>query len=442
MVQSRENLLSEMLAPKGIHLAPRKRLGKYRLQKRLGKGGYCEVWKARDTVEGIWVALKIPNADKLGQRDNETILREVRLIAQLRHPHIMPLKNADIIDGHAVLATELSVGTLEECSRPMGVRRIISILRQILNGLAYAHEKRMVHCDVSPANIFLFPNGHASLGDFGIGLQVKGRAKTIDEFGTPGYVAPEQAYGKPTYRSDCFSVGLILYEFLTSSLPRWPFHWPPKGYHKLVERTSPAFVRFMKKALAVDPEKRFPNARKMLHVLDESLPPSLKSAFETRVKQTIPDWQQIRRASFTKRYKKVFVHFYPCADCGQPIAESMQCCPWCGSRRNRFDDCTAFSHYCHRCRRGMQPEWTYCPWCSGPGYIPQEPNGPPPVPYHGKCSHCGGRIMRFMQNCPWCHRKIRKKWHIWPFPEVCGHCGQSVDTSFWNYCPWCRSTLL
>ena len=425
----------------GFRLAANKRLGKYRLQKKLGKGGYCEVWKARDTVEGIWVALKIPIANVAGKRDNETILREVRLVAQLRHRHLMPLKNADIIDNHAVLATELSAGTLDDCSRPMSVKRILSIIRQVLDGLAYAHQKRMIHCDVTPGNIFLFPNGRAALGDFGIGVLVKGRMKTIDDYGTPGYVAPEQAFGKPTYRSDCFSVGLVLYEYLTGVLPRWPFHWPPKGVDRLQDKTSAEFVRFIKKAIHPSPEKRFTNARQMLAAMDEVIPSPFRKKLQIGEKQAAPDWRQLRRKAFIQRYSKIFTDFYPCVDCGQPIAESMQYCPWCASERNRYDDCTRFSHLCHRCHKGVSPEWSYCPWCYGPGFIPQESNGLSSPAYHGHCDHCHGKLMRFMKYCPWCHRKVKKKWHLWPFPETCGQCGNSVDSSYWNYCPWCQQGL-
>ncbi len=426
----------------GFHLAANKRLGKYRLQKKLGKGGYCEVWKARDTVEGIWVALKIPIANVAGKRDNETILREVRLVAQLRHRHLMPLKNADIIDNHAVLATELSAGTLDDCSRPMSVKRILSIIRQVLDGLSYAHQKRMIHCDVTPGNIFLFPNGRAALGDFGIGVLVKGRMKTIDDYGTPGYVAPEQAFGKPTYRSDCFSVGLVMYEYITGVLPRWPFHWPPKGVERLKDKTSAEFVRFMKKAIHPSPEKRFANARQMLAAMDEAIPAAFRKKLDVGEKQSVPDWRQLRRKAFIHRYRKIFTDFYPCVDCGQPIAESMHCCPWCASERNRYDDCTRFSHVCHRCHKGISPEWSYCPWCYGPGFIPQDANGSPEPAYHGRCEHCHGKLMRFMKYCPWCRRKVKKKWHVWPFPETCGQCGNAVDSSYWNYCPWCQQGLL
>ena len=133
------------------------RLGKYKLEKLLGQGGSCEVWKAKDCVEGISVALKTPLMDVNGERDNQTLFHEIRLVSKLKHRHIMPIKNADIIDGHVILATELSVSTLEDRSRPMSPKRIISIIFQVLDGLAYAHRNHLVHCDVTPGNIFLFP---------------------------------------------------------------------------------------------------------------------------------------------------------------------------------------------------------------------------------------------------------------------------------------------
>jgi serine/threonine-protein kinase len=418
-------------------------LGKYRLETCLGRGGYCEVWKARDHVEGIWVALKIPQADVHGKRDNQAVLREVRLVAQLRHPHIMPVKNAEIINGYAVLATELSVKTLEDCSRPMGFRRIVSIMSQVLEGLAYAHSCRMVHCDVTPGNIFLFPNGRAAIGDFGIGLKIKGRMQTVDEFGTPGYVAPEQAYGYPTYRSDCFAVGLILYEYITGTLPRWPFKWPARGIRRLKQKTGSSFVMFMKKTLSVSPEARFANAHDMLLGLRAALPRSLSDTLSPGVvRRGEPDWRKVRRDSFLKRYRKTFGDLHSCVDCNEPLSERMEVCPWCGSDRNRFDNRTVMSHLCHRCHRGVLPEWNYCPWCYGEGFEPQSPEPGQKTSYQGNCKHCGGKVMRFMRYCPWCNRKIRRAWTSWPLPEVCRKCGWSVDSNYWNHCPWCRQQLI
>lgn len=417
-------------------------LGKYRLAKRLGQGGYCEVWKARDTIEGIWVALKIPNLGSAGRRDNKAVLREVALIARLRHPHIMPLKNADIIDGHAVLATELSVDTLADRSKPMGVRRTLSIICQVLDALAHAHHHRLVHCDVAPTNIFLFPNGRAALGDFGIGLEFKGRMATIEEYGTPGYVAPEQAYGRPTYRSDCFAVGLILYEYLTGALPRWPFNWPLRGYARLRQRANSALITFLRRALAVDPAGRFANAEQMLNALLQAMPRTFKNSLNQRLaSRKNPDWLQMRREAFVNRYKKNFPLLLRCTNCSEPIAESMMVCPWCGTDRNRFDTRSHFSHICSRCHKGVLPEWRFCPWCYGPGFKSPSSDRTTGVRYNDRCRHCLKQLMRFMRYCPWCRRKVRKPWHVRSFPEVCNKCGWSVDSTFWRYCPWCRQNL-
>ncbi|MBN2136380.1 MAG: protein kinase [Sedimentisphaerales bacterium] len=443
MTQPKDKTAKPLSRKRPRRLTRGRRLGKYRLAKCLGQGGSSEVWKARDCVEGIWVALKIPLIGVNGQRDNQAVLREVRLVAKLRHPHIMPVKNADIINGHAVLATELSVGTLADCSTPMSPKRIIAIITQVLDGLAYAHRKKMVHCDVTPGNIFLFPNGRAALGDFGIGLKVTGRMGTVDDFGTPGYVAPEQAYGRPTYRSDCFAVALILYEYLTGVLPKWPFHWPPKGYKRLRQKTNLAFIKFLKQALAIQPEKRFPNADRMLAEFLEALPKKLKtpSVLKSANGKRL-NWQKTRRLAFLKRYRIILTSDHNCADCGEPIAETMAVCPWCGSSRNKFDATTQFTHACPWCGKGVLPEWHYCPWCYSPGFDSPAVKTTSGAKYHANCKYCNGKIMRFMRYCPWCHRKIRTPWQVTPFPEICNKCGWSVDTNFWTYCPWCEQTLV
>lgn len=427
----------------GLNLARGRRLGKYRLESRLGIGGSSEVWRAKDCVEGMLVALKIPLMDVSGERNNQALFREIRMVSKLRHRHIMPVKNADIIEDHVVVATELSFKTLDDCSRPMSVRRILSIIAQVLDGLTYAHRHRLIHCDVTPGNIFLFPNGRAALGDFGISQQLKGRMKTVDEFGTPGYVAPEQAYGRPTFRSDCFAVALILYEYITGVLPRWPFRWPFKGHKRLRGRTNLALVKFVKQALSVDPARRFADSGQMLTAFLDAMPRKLRPEIllETENKR-LPDWRQVRREDFARRYKKIFAAFYHCVDCAEPIAESMQICPWCGSSRNRFDTRTRFDYICTRCHRGVLPEWRFCPWCYGPGFESPSSERSPGMRYQAKCRYCKGGLMRFMRYCPWCRRKVRKPWHVRPFPEVCNRCKSSVDSSFWNFCPWCEQILI
>lgn len=430
------NSRAHMKLKKGVQL------GKYRFGKQLGEGGHCEVWKGWDTIENIWVALKIPHVQVNGQRDNQSVLNEVRLVSQLRHPNIFPIKNVEIIDGYTVLASELSTGTLDDCSKPMGVRRILSIMISVLEGLKYAHKNRIVHCDVTPGNIFLFPNNHVAIGDFGIGVKVKGRMKTTDDFGTPGYVAPEQAYGHPRYCSDCFSAALILYQYITGYLPRWPFKWPPRGYDRLRQRTNAEFTRFMKKALSVDPADRFVNAGQMLTEMLKAMPKMSGMNVPSTIDFTKLDWKQVRRQAFIRRYKRVFTHFHQCVDCSEPITEGMVVCPWCGSKKNKFTRRTKFNYVCPRCHKGILPTWHYCPWCYGPGIKPDEDDVKIKVKYNGHCKHCSGKLMRFMRYCPWCNRKVKKPWRVDIFPETCTKCGWSVDTNFWNSCPWCTQKLV
>ena len=280
------------------------------------------------------------------------------------------------------------------------------------------------------------------MGDFGISLRFKGRMKTVDDFGTPGYVAPEQAYGRPTYRSDCFAVGVILYEFVTGVVPRWPFRWPLRGHKRLRERTNTAMVRFLRKSLTLEPEKRFGDAGQMLTALLQAAPKGLQKGLALQPDTVRKlDWRKVRRDAFVKRYGKVFPSLVKCIKCGEPIAECMLLCPWCGSEDNRFDRRSSLSHICPTCHRGVLPEWRFCPWCYGCGFQSPRAARTAGVRYNTKCKYCDSKMMRFMRYCPWCHRKVRKPWRVRPFPEICTKCGWSVDTEFWNYCPWCKQSM-
>jgi RNA polymerase subunit RPABC4/transcription elongation factor Spt4 len=150
----------------------------------------------------------------------------------------------------------------------------------------------------------------------------------------------------------------------------------------------------------------------------------------------------MRRGAFIKKYGRVLPVLFRCVDCSEPIAESMLVCPWCGSRRNRFDSNSQFSHICARCHKGVLPEWRYCPWCYGQGFASPSSIRTAGARYQAHCKYCKGKLMRFMRYCPWCHRKVRQAWQVRPFPEICGRCKWPVDSKFWNYCPWCGQCLV
>ncbi|MGB1277836.1 MAG: serine/threonine-protein kinase, partial [Nannocystaceae bacterium] len=198
--------MAELREHRTPHPHPRvrvgQRLGKYKIRRRLARGGFGDVYEAYDTIEGISVAMKVPLG--VSAQTLADFRREIQITARLDHPNILPIKNADIYDGILVVSYPLGERTLDErLTRRISLANILGFGQQMLAGLAYAHENGIVHCDVKPDNLILFADGSLRLGDFGI---AKFGLRTIhgSNSGTLGYIAPEQAMGHPSPRSDVF----------------------------------------------------------------------------------------------------------------------------------------------------------------------------------------------------------------------------------------------
>jgi serine/threonine-protein kinase len=250
-------------------------LGKYRVEKKVGNGGFSTVYAAYDTIEGIRVALKIPQEIYVTDELLETFKKEVRLVAKLDHPHILQLKDANKIDDRLVVVTLLGTQTLQDrLKKRVSVERAYDYAAQLISAVAYAHRNRVIHCDIKPENIILF-NDHLRLGDFGI---AKVSLKTIQGSGTGtvGHIAPEQAMGRPSARSDVFSVGLIIYRLLTGYWPEYPFDWPFRGAVQLRRKfVHPEMIALIRKSLAARPNERYENAMKLEKEFKRVLPKSI-----------------------------------------------------------------------------------------------------------------------------------------------------------------------
>jgi serine/threonine protein phosphatase PrpC len=239
-------------------LRRRQRLGKYRIEGRVAEGGFAQVYRATDTIEGLPVALKVPNPETTSAADIKAIQREVRVTARLEHPNILPLKDATILDGVFVLVSPLGKGTLHDrLQKRISERLALSFAEQMVNAVSYAHQQRVMHLDIKPENFIVFDE-RLRLGDFGIARIAQGtRALQGSGTGTVGYVAPEQALGRPSFRSDVFSLCLVLYRMFAGELPEWPFTWPPPGIERLEQRAGPEIAAVIKRGLDVDDRKRF-----------------------------------------------------------------------------------------------------------------------------------------------------------------------------------------
>jgi len=422
----------------------RKTIGKYRLLRKLGSGGFSDVFRAFDTVEKIHVALKIPHAAYVAD-----FKEEVQLAARLDHPHILQVKNADLYDDQLVVAYPLGDETLaERLTRRLSVATCLDFAEQMLDALAYAHARRIIHCDVKPENLILFDGHHVCLSDFGI-AKVAARTLSASGSGTVGYVAPEQALGKPSFRSDVFSAGLILYQMLTGELPRWPYDWPLPGYPRLKQKVPPAMIKLLQRALQVDHRRRFADAEQMLAAFQRLLPATRRWAAgqrrrRKRARARRPDWALVRRREFLKRHRAAFKLNGMCSRCHGPVAEAMQACPWCGKDRARHRGASSFPARCGRCGRGRKLDWRFCAWCYGPAFKEVSEREYSDVRYEARCpnARCSRRLlMPFMRYCPWCRTKVRRPWKPPGAPDRCPRCGWGVYAAYWDNCPWCAKPL-
>jgi eukaryotic-like serine/threonine-protein kinase len=246
-------------------LRPRQKLGKYRIERRLGVGGFAYVYQAMDTIEGIRVALKVPRSQHLSEEIMNDFRNEVRLTAKLDHPNILPLKDASFIEDHFVIVFQLGERTLADRLRSrLSLVVALDYAQQMLDAVSYAHRLNIIHCDIKPENFIVFPNNRLRLTDFGI-AKVAQRTIKGSGSGSVGYMAPEQAMGRPSLKSDVFSLGLILCRMLSGQWPEWPFLWPPPGYERLKHKAHPDLIEFLRRAIEPSPRKRFRDAEQMLN---------------------------------------------------------------------------------------------------------------------------------------------------------------------------------
>ena len=204
--------------------------GHYRIERELGQGGMATVYLAEDLKHERKVAVKVLRPDLSASLGSERFLREIRIAAQLQHPHVLTVFDSGeaggflyyvmpYIEGETLRAKLVRDGQL-----PVG--DAVRILREIADALAYAHGRGVVHRDMKPENVML-SGRHASVMDFGVAKAVNeatGRQNltTIGvAIGTPTYMAPEQATADPNtdHRADIYAVGVIAYELLTGRPP-------------------------------------------------------------------------------------------------------------------------------------------------------------------------------------------------------------------------------
>lgn len=252
-------------------------LGPYRVVGEIGKGGMGRVYKAYHAALDRFVAIKL--LDTAVAHDPEFVerfRREARLIANLRHPNILPVYDFGLYAGLPYLVMEyVPGGTLAT----KGIKTLSSDERRrtaydVAAAIDYAHAHDVLHRDVKPENVLLADDGRAMLSDFGLARVQNTETKltvTGTLIGSPEYMSPEQALGQPANASsDLYSFGVMLYELTTNQTPfkgelvallYSHVHQPPPPPSKLNPELTPDQDAALIRAIAKQPEARFESAR-------------------------------------------------------------------------------------------------------------------------------------------------------------------------------------
>ncbi|HEV8355242.1 MAG TPA: ADOP family duplicated permease [Gemmatimonadales bacterium] len=251
---------------------------RYLIDTELGQGGMGAVYLARDTRHGRTVAVKVISPEAVSGIGITQFLREIATVAQLQHPHILPLHDSGEAAGQPFYVMPYIRGgslraRLQSAIRLPGEEAVV-LITGIAAALQYAHEQRVLHCDVKPENILL-DGTHPYVMDFGVARKLHTEVlpwtlrRELDfSAGTPAYVSPEQASGEKELdtRSDVYSLACVVYEMLsgrppfegptTQAIVSSRFIAPPPSLREFAPELSPLLDRAVERGMALEPRQR------------------------------------------------------------------------------------------------------------------------------------------------------------------------------------------
>ena len=268
-----------------------RRLGQYRVTGLLGRGGFCTVYRAEDTVLGREVALKLLPADMVGddRKRLEDLLAEARSAAALAHPNVVTVLHVAQEAGACFVVSELmprgSVQGILDRQGPLSVPAANAVMLQAIRGVAAAHRSGLVHGDLKPGNLLVTADGSVKVADFGLASRwnvTDPQQRRRSVAGTPRYLAPECCQGRPaSFASDVYALGMSWWAVLCGQPPydaenatavfRLHVTAPVPDIGQWRRDLSRPFAEVLTRCLAKDPANRFASAVELLEAFERAL---------------------------------------------------------------------------------------------------------------------------------------------------------------------------
>ena len=293
---------------------------RYQIIKSIGEGGMANVYLAYDTILDRNVAVKVLRGDLASdEKFVRRFQREALSASSLAHPNIVEVYDVGEDNGSYYIVMEYIEGKhLKELIKKRGkltLSEVIDIMSQICDGLAVAHDSYIIHRDIKPQNIMILDSGLVKITDFGIAMALNSTqlTQTNSVMGSVHYLPPEQASGKgSTMQSDIYSMGILMYELLTGSLPfrgenaveialkqlKEPI---PNIKEKLPDIPN-SIVNVIRRSTAKNPKNRYSDAREMLDDIKTSMDDSRtnESIFEFKYPEVDEIDKQAKKNASTK----------------------------------------------------------------------------------------------------------------------------------------------
>jgi serine/threonine-protein kinase len=313
-------------------------IGKYKILRTIGSGGFGAVYLAEDTWIDKKVALKVPHKQGV---DFGELLREPRLLASLNHPNIVTIMTAEKQENVFFIVMEFVPGeSLENIIARDGaldLTRALDYTCQICNAVDHAHRHNILHRDLRPSNVIVAESGMLKVADFGTSrfLEIAAHGTTV--IGSPPYMAPEQFKGKAVFASDLYSIGVTMYQMLTGVLP---YDTP----------SAADLDRLMRGELLSAPRLRNPKIPKSISdIVMKALAPDIPARYQ-RAGDLLDD-VLAERASVARRTPRAAV-----AEAG--MSEEVQ------DIQNRLKAREAPQpRFCWHCRKPLHARSDRCPFC-------------------------------------------------------------------------------